>query len=78
MTKNLPWILGVIGAVVFFAVFEGIAFINPDRFNTLSFAVSSLGVHWPISIFFAGFFCGGLASHFYWPWKSSPMGDGEG
>jgi hypothetical protein len=76
--KYLPWIGGLLGAVVYFAIFETLAFQEPDRFATLSNSISSLGAHWPLSIFLIGFFAGGLASHFFWPWKANPLGKGGG
>lgn len=78
MTGNWPWIVGAIAAIIFFAVFEGLAFAHPDRVNTLSHAVATLGARWPISIFFAGMFVGVLAAHFYWPWGANPLGPGGG
>ena len=65
---NLPWILGALGFVAFFAAFETLAFKWPTRFNTLSRFVFNLGQNWPLSIFLIGFICGGLAVHFYWHW----------
>ena len=76
--KNWPWIVGVFAAIAFFAVFEGIAFAHPDRVNTLSRAVATLGARWPLSIFLMGMFAGILAAHFFWPWKDNPLGDGGG
>lgn len=78
MSKNLPWILGTLGAIAFFAVFEGIAFAHPERVNTLSHFIATIGASWPISIFFMGMFCGVLAAHFFWPWKDNPEGAGGG
>lgn len=76
--KKLPWIIGLIGAMVYFAIFEGLAFAHPDHYETLSHAVASLGAHWPLSIFLMGFFTGGLATHFFWPWQNNPLGKGGG
>lgn len=76
--KNLSWILGVLGAIAFFAVFEALAFAHPDRVNTLSHAIATLGARWPFSIFIMGFFSGTLAAHFFWPWADSPEGKGGG
>lgn len=78
MKRNLPWIVGILGAIVFFAVFEGLAFAHPDRFNTLSNFIATLGARWPLSIFLMGFFAGGLAVHFFWPWQANPLGKGGG
>jgi hypothetical protein len=78
MTGNWPWIAGAIAALIFFAVFEVLAFAHPDRLNTLSHAIASLGARWPFSIFLCGMFVGVLAAHLFWPWSSSPLGPGGG
>ena len=72
MKKNLPWIAGAIGAILFFAVFEGIAFSHPDRVNTLSHAIATLAARWPFSIWLMGVFDGVLAAHFFWAWPENP------
>lgn len=74
---NTPWIIGLLAAIVFFAVFEALAFRHPDRLNTLSRAVWTLGQVWPLSIFLMGMFCGGLAVHFFWHWCPA-VGQGVG
>jgi hypothetical protein len=76
MRKALPWAIGTILALGYFATFETLGFIYPDRFETLSHLVSSIGAHWPLFIFICGFCCGGLASHFFWPWRDNPLGKG--
>jgi hypothetical protein len=63
---DLPWIIGLFAAIVFFAVFETYALRHPDRQNTLSMAIYTLGSKWPLSIFIMGMFCGALATHFFW------------
>lgn len=65
---NTPWITGLLLAIIFFAVFEAMAFRHPDRVNTLSHAVYTLGKTWPLSIWLMGMFAGGLAVHFFWHW----------
>jgi hypothetical protein len=65
---NTPWIIGTIVAILFFAYFEWRAFKHPDRANTLSHFVYTIGAQWPLSIFLMGMFCGGLAVHFFWHW----------
>lgn len=65
---DLPWIIGAIAAMVYFAVFETLGFIWPARFNTLSHAVYTIGAHWSLSIFLMGGFSFGLAVHFFWHW----------
>jgi len=65
---DLPWILGALGAIAFFAIFEARAFRHPQRQNTLSHAVYMIGSRWPLSIWIMGVFCGALAVHFFWHW----------
>jgi hypothetical protein len=65
---DTPWILGALGAIAFFAFFEARAFRHPERENTLSHCVYTIGSQWPLSIFIMGMFCGGLAVHFFWHW----------
>jgi hypothetical protein len=65
---NMPWIVGALLAVVFFAYFEWRAFRYPERQNTLSRAIYDLGSKWPLSIFIMGLFAGSLATHFFWHW----------
>jgi predicted outer membrane lipoprotein len=69
---DFPWIIGLCAAIAFFAVFEAYALRHPDRQNTLSMAIYTIGSKWPLSIFIMGMFCGGLAVHFFWHW--SPAG----
>lgn len=73
-----PWIVGAIIFVAWFAVFEFYAFKHPNRINTLSTAVATLGARWPLSIFLFGLLIGGLAVHFWWPWAANPLGPGTG
>lgn len=65
---NTPWIIGLFLAIIFFAVFEAMAFRHPERVNTLSHVVYTLGQTWPLSIWLMGMFAGGLAVHFFWHW----------
>jgi hypothetical protein len=65
---NTPWIVGIVGAVLWFAYFEARAFRHPDRQNTLSRFIFNLGQSWPLSIFLMGMLAGGLAVHFFWHW----------
>lgn len=76
--KDLPWIIGILAALIFFAIFEAYGFAHPDRVNTLSRAIATLGARWPLSIWLMGLFCGVLASHLFWPWACSPLGPGGG
>jgi hypothetical protein len=66
ISGDLSWILGALGAIAFFAVFEARAFRHPDRANTLSHAVYTIGS--TLSIWIMGIFCGALATHFFWHW----------
>lgn len=75
---NDYWIVWTLIAIAAFAVGEGYAFKHPDRQNTLSRAVTTLGAKWPLSIFIMGMFAGGLAVHFFWPWAQNPLGAGGG
>lgn len=65
---NLPWIIGALVAIAFFAWFEALAFRHPERQNTLSRWIYNMGSQWPLSIFLMGMLCGGLAVHFFWHW----------
>lgn len=75
---NTPWIIGTLFAILFFAVFEALAFRHPDRVNTLSRTITTLGQTWPLSIWLMGLFAGILAAHLFWPWAASPLGVGGG
>ncbi len=68
MTMDLPWIVGTLAAIAYFAYFEYRALRHPDRENTLSHWIYTLGSTWPLSIFLMGGFCFGLAVHFFWHW----------
>lgn len=76
MMADLPWIIGALGAVAFFAVWEGFAFRHPERFNTLSRFVATIGAKWPMSIWLMGLGTGIVAAHFFWAWPSSPLAGG--
>jgi len=73
---NTPWIIGILAAIGFFAYFETKAFKHPDRVNTLSHFIYTIGSTWPLSIFLMGMLCGGLAVHFFWHW--CPIGSTSG
>ena len=75
---NDPWIILTLLAILAFAFFEARAFRHPDRQNTLSRAVYTLGKTWPLSIFLMGMFAGGLAVHFFWHWCPDLMPIGTG
>jgi hypothetical protein len=74
---NTPWILGTLMAIAFFAYFEVRAFRHPDRQNTLSRWIYTIGSTWPLSIFIMGSFSGGLAVHFFWHWCPDAKSVGE-
>lgn len=78
MKKAWPWALGLVGAIAYFGYFETMAFVHPEQYDTLSHTVSQIGASWPLAIFICGFFAGGLASHFFWPWAANPLGKGGG
>lgn len=48
-------------------MFEGYALKHPERLNTLSWVMATVGQKWPLSIGILGFFFGGLMAHFYFP-----------
>jgi hypothetical protein len=76
--KAWPWALGLVGAIAYFGYFETMAFLEPGQYDTLSHVVSTIGAKWPLAIYICGFFSGGLATHFFWPWAANPMGPGAG
>lgn len=78
MKRVWPWLLGVVLAVAYFAYFETMAFVHPEQYDTLSHVVSTMGAHWPLSIYICGCFSGGLSVHFFWAWSANPMGKGGG
>jgi hypothetical protein len=75
---DTPWIILTLLAIAAFAVFERRAFRHPDRQNTLSHFIASIGANWPLSIWLMGLFAGILAAHFFWPWCANPLGHGAG
>ncbi|MEL7086834.1 MAG: hypothetical protein AAGL98_00080 [Planctomycetota bacterium] len=78
MKKALPWLVGLVGAVGYFAYWETMAFVHPDKYDTLSRVVSTIGANWPPFLVICGLFCGMLISHFFWAWSENPMGKGNG
>ena len=75
---DTPWIIGAIGAILFFAYFEWRAFKYPTRQNTLSRWIYNMGQTWPLSIWLMGMLAGGLAVHFFWHWAPACMPAGTG
>lgn len=78
MKKSLPWLIGLFGAISYFAYFETMAFIHPDQYDTLSHVVSTVGAAWPPFLVLYGLVTGMLISHFFWAWSENPMGKGGG
>ena len=72
------WVVWIVLIAASFAALETYAFKHPDRQNTLSRAVSTLGERWPLSIALFGLVVGILLAHFFWPWSSNPLGTGVG
>ena len=75
---NTPWIAGAVAFVLFFSFFEWRAFKHPDRENTLSRFVWSVGQKWPLSLVLWGMIVGGLSVHFFWNWCPALMLPGHG
>lgn len=73
---NTPWIVGTLLAIAFFAFFEWRAFAHPDRQNTLSHFIATIGANWPMSIWLMGVGTGILAAHFFWAWPANPIAGG--
>ncbi len=65
---NLPWIIGITIGLLWFAYFEHRAFAYPDRQNTLSRFIWTVGQKWPLSLVLWGMLIGGLSVHFFWNW----------
>lgn len=65
---DLPWLIGLFGAIIYFGIFEVLGFVRPGKFNTLSHAVYTIGAHWSLAIALMGFFAGALFVHFWWHW----------
>jgi hypothetical protein len=63
---DLPWIVGLFIAIIYFGIFEVLGFIRPGKYNTLSHAVYTLGAHWSLAIFIMGMFVGSLGTHLFW------------
>jgi hypothetical protein len=68
LSETWLWAVGLIAAIVFFAVVESYAIDYPNNQWTLSKAIATLGAKWPLSIWICGAFAGGLAVHFFWHW----------
>jgi len=68
MQMSWLWLIGLLGAVLFFVAVEGLAFRHPERQATLSYCLAWLGEKFPLSIYICGLFTGSLATHFFWHW----------
>lgn len=75
---NWVWVVWLLAIMVSFAVLEGYAFRHPDRQNTLSRFVWTIGQKWPLSLVLWGMLVGGLSVHFYWNWAPALMPAGHG
>lgn len=73
---NTYWIVWAVVCIVVFAIGEAYAFAHPDRQNSLSRTVATIGAKWPMSIWLMGVGTGILASHFFWSWSSNPLSGG--
>lgn len=75
---NTPWIIwGIVGLLSFVAL-EADAFRHPERLNTLSRAMATMGSRFPLSIGLVMFVIGGLCVHFWWPFCPAFMAPGVG
>lgn len=75
---NTPWIIWLLVIVISFMILEAYAFKHPDRENTLSRFVWSVGQKFPLSLVMFGMLFGGLSVHFYWNWCPLLMPPGHG
>lgn len=62
------WLIGVVGAIVFFAIGEYKACQHPEKLPTLSMTIHRLAAKFPITMWVMGFFAGGLTVHLFWHW----------
>jgi hypothetical protein len=84
MRRSAAWIIGLpvwfMAGAMYFAYWETQAFLHPDRYDTLSYFIASVGAAWPFGIFLAGGVLLGvplaLGVHFYWSWKTNPLQGG--
>lgn len=75
---NTAWIIWLLVIVVSFTVLEAYAFKHPERENTLSRFVWTVGQKWPLSLVLWGMLIGGLSVHFYWNWNPACQLPGVG
>jgi len=65
---DLPWLIGLGVAIVFFIFFETRAFKHPGKQDTLSMFIFKVTKQFPFSIWVMGGFAWLLAGHFFWHW----------
>lgn len=75
---NTNWIIWLLAIIVSFTVLERYSFKHPQRSNSLSRFVWSVGQKWPLSIALWGMLFGGLLVHFFWNWCPALMQPGHG
>ena len=68
MSMDLPWLIGLAVAAVFFAVFETRAILEPGRQDTLSHFVYKTVHDRPMTIYLIGMFTGVLVVHLFAHW----------
>lgn len=66
---NTVWIIWILAILVSFTVLEARAFKHPEKQNTLSRFIWSMGQKFPLSLVVWGMLIGGLSVHFYWNWN---------
>ncbi len=75
---DLPWIIGITIGLLWFAYFESRAFKHPEKQNTLSRFIWTVGQKWPLSLVLWGMLIGGLSVHFFWNWCPAIQPAGTG
>jgi hypothetical protein len=65
MNMDLPWLVFLAVAVMFFAIFETRAIWEPDRQDTLSHFVYKVVHDRPVTIYLIGMFTGVLVVHLF-------------
>lgn len=67
-SPNAEWVLWWLFIFGSFTVLEARAFAHPERANTLSRFMATVGAKFPLSIGMIGMVLGGLMVHFFWHW----------
>ena len=75
---NWMWTVWLVSIALSFSALEAYAFKYPQRQNTLSRFIWTVGQKWPLSLVLYGMLFGGLAVHFYWNWCPALMPAGNG